>query len=83
MARRNIQNDGDVKTWIKTKFGSNPESPTLKEFLTLYFFRHPLAFSNQIVGTSGTQGCNIQISISKVGAEFIEAGRIAVTFPTT
>ena len=45
-AKRNIVNDGDVKTWTKTAFnGTSPENyvPTLKETLNLYFWRAPLA----------------------------------------
>lgn len=38
-AKRNIVNDGDVKTW--TAVGTT--LPTLKEFLTLNYWRHPLS----------------------------------------
>jgi len=41
MANRNVSNDGDVKTWNKVT-----DQPTLKEFLTLYFFKHPLSLQN-------------------------------------
>ena len=41
MAARNVSNDGDVKTWVKVA-----EQPTLKEFLTLYFYRAPMNYQN-------------------------------------
>jgi hypothetical protein len=40
--KRNISNDGDVKTWTKTSTGATV-LPTLKEFLTLNYWRHPLS----------------------------------------
>ena len=56
-----------MKTWIKTNLGvTGPDAPTLKEYLTFYFYRHPLSFSNQVVGTSNTQGCNVQITLKYV-----------------
>lgn len=54
-ARRNIINDGDVKTWIATNNGGTAGSPTLKEFITLYFFRGELAYykpANRILGVN-------------------------------
>lgn len=52
--KRNIVNDGDVKTW--TAMGSQP---TLKEFLTLNFWPHPLS--------AGTHfGMNIQIRLKYI-----------------
>lgn len=43
-AHRNIENDGDVKTWTSTNL-SNVTLPTLKELLTLNFFKAGLAYS--------------------------------------
>jgi hypothetical protein len=45
MAKHNIQNDGDVKTWSDTNSvtGTIPTLPTLKELLTLNFWAHPLS----------------------------------------
>lgn len=37
--KRNINNDGDVKTWTKT----DGSLPNLKDFLTLNYWRHPLS----------------------------------------
>lgn len=58
--RRNIFNDGDVKTWTKT----DGTMPTLKETLKLLFYKAPLAWLRQVVGTSGTYGCNLQIQVT-------------------
>lgn len=52
--KRNIVNDGDVKTW--TAMGSQP---SLKEFLTLNYWPHPLS--------AGTHfGLNIQIRLKYI-----------------
>lgn len=40
--KRNIVNDGDVKTWTKT--GS--ALPNMKEFLQVLFVKHPMAYAN-------------------------------------
>ena len=61
--RRNIVNDGDVKTWAKTNNGGTPDSPTLKEFLTLYFYRHELAW---LKDTTKTLGVNMQIILKSI-----------------
>lgn len=62
-ARRNIQNDGDVKTWIATNNGGTPAAPTLKEFLTLYFYRGELAYFKP---ASRTLGVNMQIRLKYI-----------------
>lgn len=49
-ARRNISNDGDVKTWTKVD-----ALPSLKEFLNIYFYRDPLSY----IDTSTAVGVNI------------------------
>lgn len=61
MTKRNIINDGDVKTWTATT-GAAP--PNLKEILTVNFWRHPFA----IVNTAGAAvtNCNIQINLKYV-----------------
>lgn len=63
-ARRNIVNDGDVKTWTKTAFnGTSPENyvPTLKETLNLYFWRAPLA--NIVSSNTEVTACNTQVEL--------------------
>ena len=55
-AKRNIQNDGDVKTWTQTG-----ATPTFRELLQVMFYQHPL-------GTGGASstiviGCNIQVRL--------------------
>jgi len=40
-AKRNITNDGDVKTWTAT----STTLPNLKEILTLNFWKHPMNYS--------------------------------------
>lgn len=62
-AKRNIQNDGDVKTWISTgaPSGDSPAAPSLKEFLTLYFYPH------ELLGPSFANcGLNIQIKMKYI-----------------
>lgn len=63
-ARRNIVNDGDVKTWTKCSFdGATPENfvPTLKETLNLYFWRAPLA--NIVSNNAEVTACNTQVEL--------------------
>lgn len=63
-AKRNIVNDGDVKTWTKTAFnGTSPENfvPTLKETLNLYFWRAPLA--NIVSSNNEVTACNTQVEL--------------------
>lgn len=63
-ARRNIVNDGDVKTWTKTAFnGTSPENyvPTLKETLNLYYWRAPLA--NIVSSNTEVTACNTQVEL--------------------
>lgn len=63
-AKRNIVNDGDVKTWTKTAFnGTSPENyvPTLKETLNLYFWRAPLA--NIVSSNTEVTACNTQVEL--------------------
>nr|QTZ83197.1 MAG: capsid protein [Grus japonensis parvo-like hybrid virus] len=58
MIKRNIQNDGDVKTWTKT----DNSIPTLKDILTVNFWSHPMA-----TATGATPFCvNIQMNIKYV-----------------
>nr|QTE03868.1 MAG: capsid protein [Grus japonensis parvo-like hybrid virus] len=59
MIKRNIVNDGDVKTWTKT----DGSLPNLKEIFTLNFWRHPFAHSQ---GPNGTSNVNIQINLKYV-----------------
>lgn len=54
--RRNIQNDGDVKTWIAT---AGLALPALKDFLTLNFWRAPMA-------TSSVNAVNIQVELKYI-----------------
>jgi hypothetical protein len=54
-AKRNIINDGDVKTWTKT----TATLPNLKETLTLNFVRHPMAYGTLF-------NANIQISLKYI-----------------
>lgn len=58
---RNIRNDGDVKTWTPTTNTGSPSSsiPTLKELLTLNFWRAPLAWE---INTN----CNVEVELKYV-----------------
>lgn len=44
MIKRNIVNDGDVKTWTK----ADGSLPNLNEFLQIFFVKHPMAHASQI-----------------------------------
>nr|QTE04024.1 MAG: capsid protein [Ciconia boyciana parvo-like hybrid virus] len=59
MVKRNIVNDGDVKTWTQT----NGTIPNLKEILTTNFFLHPLAHTS-VAGT--VINANVQINLKYV-----------------
>jgi len=78
MARRNIQNDGDVKTWIATNNGGTAAAPTLKEFLTLYFYRHELAYAKE---SAVTLGVNMQIKLKYI-VQFKDL-RVNARYPNT
>nr|QTE04039.1 MAG: capsid protein [Pavo cristatus parvo-like hybrid virus] len=60
MTKRNIVNDGDVKTWTPATAAS---VPNLKELLTVNFWRHPMAQANTL---GNTTGCNVQIKLKYV-----------------
>lgn len=62
--RRNVSNDGDVKTWSLTANPTDPQLPTLKETMKLLFYKAPLAWKSQAVGTTGTYGLNMQIQMT-------------------
>lgn len=78
MIKRNIQNDGDVKTWTNTdpSYAGTPSGsiPTLRDVLTLNFWRHPLAYSldNENGGpgtppaTANQTGVNIQMELKYI-----------------
>lgn len=77
MAARNVSNDGDVKTWSSTG-GAGPTQPTLKEFLTLYFYKHPLNYTNL---TTTFAGCNVEFTL-KYKVQFKDL-RVNARYPTT
>lgn len=58
MAARNVNNDGDVKTWIKVE-----ELPTLKETIALYFYKHPM---NTTKSSTTVCGFNIQFNMKYI-----------------
>lgn len=60
MTKRNIVNDGDVKTWTKT----DGTIPNLKELLTVNFWRHPFANANS--AAAAITCANIQINLKYV-----------------
>lgn len=75
--KRNIANDGDVKTWNKTNTGATaPDQPTLKELLTMYFYRHPM---NYQVATT-LCGVNVQYRL-KYTVQFKDL-RVQARYPT-
>lgn len=61
MIRRNIQNDGDVKTWTQTTNTGTPSSsiPNLKDLLTLNFWRAPMAWET-------TCACNVEVDVKYI-----------------
>ena len=76
MAARNVSNDGDVKTWSKTT-----DQPTLKEFLTLYFYRAPLNYQRMDYAANGkATGCNVQYTL-KYTIQFKDL-RVQARYPT-
>jgi len=54
-AKRNIVNDGDVKTWTAT----GTTLPNLKEILTINFCKHPMAYAEKF-------NANIQMSLKYI-----------------
>lgn len=56
-AKRDVSNDGDVKLWAQPT-----NAPTYKESLRLYFYRHPLHVSTDVLDSSTTQ-CNVNIQV--------------------
>jgi hypothetical protein len=60
-AKRNITNDGDVKTWTAT----TTTLPSLKEILTLNFFQDPLNITSNAAGVNNV-GCNMEINLKYI-----------------
>ena len=58
-AKRNIVNDGDVKTWTAT----GTTLPNLKEILTLNFWQDPLCYEEL---ASASHGLNMQIELKYI-----------------
>lgn len=63
--RRNIINDGDVKTWTKTNSPTDPAQTSLKESLTLLFWRAPLAYGANT--TTGTPPAPVTVTDTRCG----------------
>lgn len=59
-AKRNIVNDGDVKTWTAT----GAALPNLKEILTLNFWRAPLAWATN--ASNANYAANMQIELKYI-----------------
>ena len=59
--RRNISNDGDVKTWTACGTTIGSAIPNLKEIMNIRFFRDPLS-STQLMGSTPTIGSQPQIN---------------------
>lgn len=80
--KRNIVNDGDVKTWTKT----DGSQPNLKEILTVNFWKGPLA--NIPNTTTKAPGCNLEIQVNyivqykdlKLQARYPNSSSVAGTF---
>jgi hypothetical protein len=62
-ARRNVANDNEVRTWHKTNNGGVAEAVNLIELLTLYFYRHELAW---LKPATKTLGVNMQIKLKYI-----------------
>lgn len=72
MIKRNIVNDGDVKTWTKT----DGSSPTLKDTLVLNFWKAPLNYSTP------TQTCaNVMVELKYI-VQFKDL-KLQARYPTT
>jgi len=69
MIKRNIVNDGDVKTWSATNStdGTIPTLPNLKELLTLNFWAHPLGNTEASSGPQAmSYAANMQINVKYI-----------------
>ena len=65
--KRNIVNDGDVKTWTKTYEGDSKQHPNIMEELALYFFNGGLFSDNDTSLTSRASGAvNMQVELKYV-----------------
>lgn len=74
--KRNIINDGDVKTWISTASGT---AATLQDVLTLNFWRDPLSWNET------AHGCNVEVTLKYTVQlkDLKEQGRYPNTISTT
>ena len=61
-ARRNISNDGDVKTWTKLVLTGTAELPNLKEIMNIRFFRDPLQ-GGDAMGTDNLINDETQLNV--------------------
>lgn len=81
MANRNVSNDGDVKTWNLTDVFAQP---TLKEFLTLYFYKGALSYAKP---ATLPVGLNVQYKLKykiqfkdlRLNARYPKTGGTAIT----
>ena len=75
--KRNVSNDGDVKTWNLTN-----AIPTLKENMVLLFYKSPLAHGIGVVGAAITPiGVNIHVEL-KYEIQFKDL-RLQARYPNT
>lgn len=82
--RRNISNDGDVKTWTACGTTVGSAIPNLKEIMNIRFFRHPLSAATLPGSTPvmGSQpGANVQVKL-KYLVQFKDL-RVSARYPTT
>ena len=73
--RRNVVNDGDVKTWTKTEIAGTIELPKLHETLTIKGWRHPLSYS-----PSETSWVHVQVKLKFI-VQFKDL-RAALRYPS-
>ena len=68
MVKRNIFNDGDVKTWRRTGNGGGGgrEDASLQDQLSMFFYAHPLEANCDRAGADTGYGVNLQIRLKYV-----------------
>lgn len=66
MVKRNIINDGDVKTWTATATGGSYTLPNMNDILTLNFYRDSLAYPDSTGAPAGGVCVNMEITMKYI-----------------
>jgi hypothetical protein len=76
-AKRDVSNDGDVKLW-----STGTTSPSYKESLRLYFYRHPFSVGKETNDATDNQ-CNVNIQVRLKYIVQYKQLKQSVRYPTT